>query len=167
MKVFRARAWYGTGPASFDALDSSGSVAGARGWRYNDLSTEILYTAEVEALATLEVTLRPGLERIRHILIATIVIPDNSVVCLGDIGITLPNNWNARPVAEDSRSIASEFLAVISRLPTGSNRPIGVRVPSVLSSSDQNILLDPARKSEYKAKISTRLPFSTLRNTNS
>jgi hypothetical protein len=53
VKVFRARAWYGFGPASFDALDSSGSVAGPNGWRYNNLSTEILYTAEVEALATL------------------------------------------------------------------------------------------------------------------
>jgi RES domain-containing protein len=167
VKVFRARAWYGTGPASFDALDSSGSVAGPRGWRYNDLATEILYTAEVEALATLEVTLRPGLETIHQILVATIEIPDNSVVCLGDIGITLPSNWNARPVAEDSRSIASEFLAAISRLPTGPQRPAGIRVPSVLSSSDQNILLDPARKGEYKARISNRLPFNTLRITKS
>jgi RES domain-containing protein len=167
VKVFRARAWYGAGPASFDALDSSGSVAGPRGWRYNDLSTEILYTTEVEALATLEVALRPGLERIQQILIATIEIPDNSIVCLADLGITLPSNWNARPVADDSRSIASEFLAAISKIPPGPNRPTGIRVPSVLSSSDQNILLDPARKREYKARISNRLPFNTLRVTNS
>ena len=165
MKVFRARAWYGFGPASFDALDSSGSVAGPGGWRYNDLSTEILYTAEVEALATLEIAVRPGLETIHQILIATIEIPDNSVVCLDEIGITLPSNWNARPVADDSRSIASEFLAAISQMPSGPKRPAGVRVPSVISSSDHNILLDPARRGEYRARISNRLPFNTLRIT--
>jgi RES domain-containing protein len=167
VKVFRARAWYGFGPATFDALDSAGSVAGPKGWRYNDLATEILYTAEVEALATLEVALRPGLETIRQILIATIEIPDNSVVSLDDIGITLPSNWNARPVADDSRSIASEFLAAVSQIPPGPKKPAGVCVPSVLSSSDCNILLDPARKKEYSARISNRLPFNTLRMTNS
>jgi len=157
VKVFRARAWYGVGPASFDALDSSGSVAGPKGWRYNDLSTEILYTAEVEALATLEVAIRPGLETIRHILIATIEIPDDSVVMLEDVGITLPSNWNARPVADDSRSIAAEFLAAIAKVPSGSKKPTGLRVPSVLSTSDYNILLDPARKSEYASNISHRV----------
>jgi RES domain-containing protein len=167
VKVFRARAWYGVGPASFDALDSSGSVAGPKGWRYNDLSNEILYTAEVEALAALEVAIRPGLETIRHILIATIEIPDDSVVTLKDLGITLPSNWNARPVADDSRSIAGEFLAAIAKVPSGSKKPAGLRVPSVLSSSDYNILLDPARKSEYAANVSHRLPFKTLRTTGS
>jgi RES domain-containing protein len=167
VKVFRARAWYGVGPATFDALDSSRSVAGPKGWRYNDLSTEILYTAEVEALATLEVAIRPGLEAIRQILIATIEIPDDSVVSLKDVGITLPSNWNARPVADDSRSIAAEFLGAIANLPSGSKKPAGLRVPSVLSTSDYNILLDPARKSEYVASVSHRLPFNTLRTTNS
>lgn len=167
MKVFRARAWFGVGPATFDALDSAGSVAGPKGWRYNDLSTEILYTAEVEALATLEVALRPGLETIRHILIATIEIPDDSIASLDDLGINLPNNWNARPVADDSRLIAAEFFAAIAGIPAESKKPLGLRVPSVLSSSDCNILLDPSRKSEYKSKVSSRLPFNTLRMTSS
>jgi RES domain-containing protein len=167
VRVFRARAWHGVGPATFDALDSSGSVSGPKGWRYNDLSTEILYTAEVEALATLEVALRPGLETTRQILIATIEIPDDSVVSLGELGITLPSNWNARPVADDSRSIAAEFFAAVARIPAGSNKPAGLRVPSILSSSDHNVLLDPSRKSEYKQNVSNRLPFNTLRITNS
>ena len=165
MKVYRARAWRGVGPATFDALDSSGSVSGPKGWRFNDLGTEILYTAEVEALATLEVAVRPGFETIRQILIATIEIPDDSVVDLPAVGIVLPSNWNARPAADNSRTIASEFLDAIARLPAGSRRPLGLRVPSVVSASDHNVLLDPSRKTEYSAAISNRIPFSTLRET--
>ena len=43
----------------FDPLDSSASV-GRDGWRFNDRRTEILYSAEVEALAILEVVARPA-----------------------------------------------------------------------------------------------------------
>jgi hypothetical protein len=75
-------------------------------WKSPDLGTEILYTAEVEALATLEVAVRPGFETIRQVLIATIEIPDDSVVDLPDVEIVLPNNWNARSAADDSRTIA-------------------------------------------------------------
>lgn len=167
MKLFRARAWRGRGPVTFDALDSSGSVAGPKGWRFNDRSTEILYTAEVEALAILEVVIRPGLETIRQILVATIEVPDGAIVSTTDLGITLPTNWNARPVADDSRTIAREFLDALGRLPTGQSKPVGLRVPSVLSSKDSNVLLDPARRREYRASLTARLPFGTLRHTTS
>lgn len=167
MKVYRARAWRGVGPATFDPLDSSGSVGGPKGWRFNDLATEILYTAEVEALAILEIAVRPGFDTIRHILVATIEIPDDSVASMLALGISLPSNWNVRPVADDSRSIAREFLEAIATLPVGSPRPAGLRVPSVLSASDHNVLLDPSRKGEFAAKITNRIPFSTLRQTNS
>jgi RES domain-containing protein len=164
VKVYRARAWRDVGAATFDPLDSSGSIAGPKGWRFNDLATEILYTAEVEALATLEVAIRPGFHTIKHILIATIEIPDDSVVDLDDLGIVLPSNWNARPVADDSRTMAREFLDAISRLPVTDRKPIGVRVPSVLSGSDHNVLIDPSRKTECKANILSRIAFRTLRN---
>lgn len=167
MKVYRARAWRGVGPATFDPLDSSGSIRGPKGWRFNDLSTEILYTAEVEALATLEVAVRPGFDTIGHIMIAAIEIAEDSVANLSDLGIALPSNWNARPVADDSRGVAREFLDAIARLPKGSRQPLGLRVPSVLSASDYNVLLDPSRKREYIAAISNRIPFSTLRTTGS
>jgi RES domain-containing protein len=164
VKVYRARAWRG-GPVIFDPLDSASSVAGPKGWRFNDLSTEILYTAEVEALAALEVAVRPGWETIQQILITTIEIPDNSVVNLGDLGIVLPSNWNARPVADDSRIIAREFLEAAARLPASASRPVGLRVPSVLSSSDFNVLLNPSRKADYVGTKTARIPFKTLRAT--
>jgi RES domain-containing protein len=165
VKVYRARAWRGVGAATFDPLDSSGSVSGPKGWRYNDLATEVLYAAEVEALATLELAVRPGFDTIRQVLIASIEIPDDSITSLSALGIVLPGNWNARPAADDSRTIAREFLDAITRLPATAPKPVGLRVPSVLSASDSNVLLDPSRRSQYTATISNRIPFSTLRET--
>jgi RES domain-containing protein len=167
VKLYRSRAWRGAGPATFDPLDSSASVRGPKGWRFNDLGTEILYTAEVEALATLEVAVRPGFETIRQILIATIELPDDSVVDLATLGLVLPSNWNALPAADDSRAIARAFLDAVTRLPAGSRRPLGLRVPSVLSASDHNVLLDPSRRSDYAATISNRISFASLRTTGS
>ena len=155
------------GSSRFDALDPPLSIAGPKGWRFNDLSTEILYVAEVEALATLEVAVRPGWESIQQVLIATIEIPDGSLVTLSDLKILLPTNWNSRPASDDSRLIAREFLDAIASIPTGAARPIGLRVPSVLSSTDFNVLLDPSRKSEMSAIISSRIPLNTLRVTGS
>lgn len=153
MRLYRARAWRGIGTATFDALDSSGSVAGPMGWRFNDISTEILYAAEVEALAVLEVAVRPRFDTIRQILVAAIDVPDDGVVDLSDLGIVLPGNWNARPVADDSRTVAREFLDAAAAVPAGAPKPFGVRVPSILSASDRNVLLDPSRKDEYTATM--------------
>ena len=44
---------------------------------------------------------------------------------------------------------------------------MGLRVPSVLSGTEHNVLLDPARNTEYAASITYRIPFSTLRTTGS
>jgi RES domain-containing protein len=166
VKLYRARAWRG-GPNTFDALDSASSIAGPKGWRFNDLNTEILYAAEVEALATLEVAVRPGWETIQHVLVATIEIPDGSLAHLTDLGIVLPNNWNSRPATDDSRLVAQEFLNALADMASGRSRPIGVRVPSVLSSTDFNVLLDPSRKSEMSSNITNRIAFNTLRVTGS
>jgi len=164
LKVYRARGLRGPW-TDFDPLDSSGSVGGINGWRFNDKSTEILYTAEVESLAVLEVAVRPGLETILQIVIAQIELPDDAVAELHQLGMLLPSNWNARPVANDSRTIAREFLDTVAAMP--GKKPIGLRVPSVLSATNHNVLIDPSRKGELTHKIIHRLPFDTLRNTGS
>lgn len=166
MKLFRARARRHSTVRRFDPLDASGSVAGPRGWRFNDLATEILYTAEVEALAILEVAIRPGFETIAEILIATIEIPDGSIVGLDEMGLKLPSGWDVRPAADESRKLARGFLDALASRPARS-RPVGLKVPSVLSGSDSNVLLDPSRRAEFKAKITGRLPFGSLRTTGS
>ncbi|HUO19089.1 MAG TPA: RES domain-containing protein [Steroidobacteraceae bacterium] len=163
MRLYRARAVRGAG-ARFDPLDASGSVAGPLGWRFNDPHTPILYTAEREALAVLEVAVRPGWESVREVLIAPIELPDDSVADLADLGIELPPDWSARPAAPAARRLARLFLERAARR---SPRPLGVRVPSVLSTSDCNVLLDPSRLAACRAGPVHRLAFKALLATRS
>jgi len=150
--------------ARFDPLDSSRSVA-RDGWRFNDSKTEILYAAAVEALALLEVVVRPGWESVREITVASVEVPDDSVVDLEEVRITLPTHWNARPVPRDSQSIGAEFLRAIDAHPPRAKAICGLRVPSVISSTDFNVLLDPRQKASYRVTDWTRIPFETLRTT--
>jgi RES domain-containing protein len=148
----------------FDPLDSSASIA-RDGWRFNDRRTEILYAAEVEALAILEVVARPGWDTVEELTVAAIEVPNGAIVGLEDLGIQLPTNWNQRPVARHSQRIGGEFLANADQQAKAGRIVVGVRVPSVISSSDHNVLLDPRRKSDYSIAGWSRIPFDWLRQT--
>jgi RES domain-containing protein len=150
--------------ALFDPLDSSASVS-RDGWRYNDNRTEILYAAEVEALAILEVVGRPGWETVAELTIAAVEVPDGSIVKLSDVAITLPSNWNQRPAARNAQRIGAEFLAAVDRAATQGRIVCGLRVPSVISTSDHNVLLDPRQKSAYRIGEWSRIPFDWLIST--
>lgn len=146
----------------FNPLDASASIA-RDGWRFNDQQTRILYTAEREALAVLEIVARPGWDTVQELSVAIIEVPDGSIVDLSDLAITLPSNWNNRPAARTAQTIGREFLTAIdSKLATGVAIH-GVRVPSVVSSSDFNVLLDPRRIDQYAVAAWSRIPFDWLR----
>jgi RES domain-containing protein len=160
MRVYRASR---KPRSSFDPLDSSASTA-RDGWRFNDRRTQIIYSAEVEALAILEVVARPGWENVHELTVAAIEVPDDSVVDLGTLGISLPANWNQRPVARNAQRVGAEFLAAVDRQSTQAQRICGLRVPSVVSSSDYSVLLDPRQKSSYRIAAWSRIPFDWLLN---
>lgn len=142
----------------FDPLDSRASVA-RDGWRYNDNRTEILYTAGVESLATLEVVARPGWHTVTELTIAAIEVPDGSVVDLADVDIVLPSNWNVRPAAPNAQAVGAEFLAAVDKAKTTGTRICGLRVPTVISTTDYNVLLDPRQKRSYSVAVWSRIPF--------
>ena len=148
----------------FDPFDSAASIA-RDGWRFNDRRTEILYAAEVEALAILEVVARPGWESVGELTIAAIDVPDDAVVDLGDVNLVLPTNWNQRPVARNAQQIGGEFLAKVDEQRARGRLVCGVRVPSVISSTDHNVLLDPRQKSQSSVAAWSRIPFDWLRAT--
>jgi RES domain-containing protein len=147
--------------AQFDPLDASSSVA-RDGWRYNDRRTEILYTAEVEALSILEVVTRPGWKTVVELYVAAIEVPDGSIVDLGELAITLPSNWNQRPAASNAQRIGAEFLAAVDRARADGRIVCGARVPSVISTTDHNVLLDPRQRSTYRVAQWSRIPFDWL-----
>ena len=146
---------------AFDPLDSSASVA-RDGWRFNDKRSEILYTAEVQSLSILEVAARPGWDTVTELNIAAIEVPDGTVLDLLDLGIVLPSNWNVRPAAPNAQSIGGEFLAAVDREAAVGRRVCGVRVPSVISTTDHNVLLDPRQKSSFSIAFWARIPFNWL-----
>jgi RES domain-containing protein len=147
--------------AAFDPLDSSASVA-RDGWRFNSKRSEVLYTAAVEALAILEVVARPGWSTVTELTVATIEVPDASVVDLSDLGIVLPSNWNVRPAAANAQNIGAEFLAAVDAAAASRRRICGVRVPTVISTSDHNVLLDPRQKASFSVVAWSRIPFNWL-----
>ncbi|MDQ2778773.1 MAG: RES domain-containing protein [Pseudomonadota bacterium] len=165
MRVYRASRRPGGGLGNFDPLDASASVA-RNGWCFNDRKSPILYAAEVEALASLEVAARPGWDSLTELWVAAIELPDASVVDLDTLGIVLPSNWNARPAAPSARAISGEFLAAVDRAATRGHRVCGLRVPSVISSSDHNVLIDPRRAqataARYRVPGWSRAPFDWL-----
>jgi hypothetical protein len=67
-------------------------------------------------------------------------------------------------VRDESRTIAPESPDAVAALPAGKTRPVGHRVSSVVSSSDYNVLLDAAGRAEYRASITSRISFDTLRS---
>jgi RES domain-containing protein len=146
---------------AFDPLDASASVA-RDGWRFNDRRSEILYTAEVEALSILEVAARPGWDTVAELTIAAIEVPDGTVFELPALGLVLPSNWNLRPAGRSAQSIGREFLAAVDREAAAGRRVCGVRVPSVISTTDHNVLLDPRQKAGFSVASWARIPFDWL-----
>ena len=147
--------------SAFDPLDASPSVL-RHGWRFNDKRNAILYAAEVQSLAILEVVSRPGWTNLAEITIAAIAVPEGSVVTLEDPELLLPTNWNVRPVGPNAQSIGGEFLKAVDQAAKEGRQICGVRVPSVISTTDCNVLLDPRQSEKYRVADLVRIPFNWL-----
>jgi RES domain-containing protein len=147
--------------SAFDPLDASASVARA-GWRFNDKRSAILYAAEVQSLAMLEVVSRPGWSTVAELTVAAIAVPEGSVVSLEELGLLLPTNWNVRPAGPNAQRIGGEFLKVVDQAAAEGRQICGVQVPSVISTTDCNILLDPRQREKYRVDDWVRIPFNWL-----
>ena len=89
---------------------------------------------------------RPGWATVAELTIAAIAVPEGSVVCLEELGLQLPSNWNVRPLGPDAKSIGGEFLKAVDQAATEGRLICGVRVPSVISTTDWHVLLDPRQR---------------------
>ena len=150
-------------PGRFDPLDAAPSVARG-GWRFNDPDTAILYAAETRSLAILEVVARPGWEAVAELAVFPIEVP-GAIVTLDDLGIVLPTNWNNRPAAHSARRIGAEFLRHVDRARVSGRVISGVFVPSVISTIERNVLLDPRQLATFQLGPEVRIPFDWLAKT--
>ena len=97
-----------------------------------------------------------------ELTIAAIAVPEGSIVSLRDIGLLLPTNWNVRPVGPNAMSIGGEFLKAVDLAAAEGHQICGVRVPSVISTTDCNVLLDPRQREMYRVDEWVRIPFNWL-----
>ena len=118
--------------------------------RWHTLGRRIVYCASSEALAVLELRVHLG----RHIphydyLMHTIDVPDDCIEPLPPK--SLAKGWNAVPHTVVSQSVGDEWL--------NSRRGLALRVPSVHSQSDTNVLLNPEHPDVQRVRIFARSPY--------
>ncbi|MPZ20334.1 MAG: RES domain-containing protein [Luteitalea sp.] len=135
--------------ADFRASPLSAEGARRLGGRWNPPGVAVLYTASTEALAYLErfVHLGPELAESPHLMVK-IEVPGNA---LSLERTALPTNWKAVPVPASVQAIGGKWV--------NEGRALALSVPSVLSESDRNILLNAAHAEYPKVRIVEKRPF--------
>jgi RES domain-containing protein len=122
----------------------AGEGALVQGGRWHTRGRRVVYCASVEALAVLEVRVHLGsdLSGVPYVM-HTVELPD------GELGVvprkSLPSNWNAITLREGTQAIGDQWLA--------SGRSLALRVPSVHSRSDYNVLFNPSHPSAHRVRI--------------
>ncbi|MCC6516573.1 MAG: RES domain-containing protein [Chitinophagales bacterium] len=129
----------------------SGKGAAIFGERWNSKGMELIYTAENRSLAMAEVAVHFSLATMPSSYnMLSIFIPDN--LTIKEIKtIELPDDWNTFPHAKSTQNIGDNFIL--------ENKFVTLKVPSVVTKGDFNILINPHHKDFKKIKIKSSEPF--------
>lgn len=132
--------------------DLSGEGARLYGGRWNSKGTAVLYTSDCESLAALEVLVHTSIHAMpEDLMLAVILIPDSfSIVELAVEA--LPDNWNSYPSPQEVSKMGTDW--VLKR------ETPAIKVPSVLSGSDFNYLINPLHKKSQNIEIIETRPFT-------
>ena len=125
---------------------------GARlfGGRWNNPGTSIVYTAESQSLAVLEMLVHlDSLELLRKYVLFELGIDDSVIEHLDHS--RLPKNWRVDPSPASVRAIGDNWI--------GADTSAVLRVPSALVPSENNFLLNPRHKDCPKLSIGKPMPF--------
>ena len=144
MHVFRlTKKKYGT------AL--SGKGAAIFGERWNSEGVEVIYTAENRSLAMAEVAVHLMIGTLpSNYEMLTIFIPDS--VKVQEVNIKkLPEDWNTFPHPKTTQKVGDAFVK--------ENKFCLLKVPSVVTKGDFNILINPNHSDFKKIKVVTSEPF--------
>ena len=129
----------------------SGKGAAIFGERWNSKGLELIYTVENRSLAMAEVAVHFSLATMPSSYnMLSIFIPDN--LTIKEIKtIELPDDWNTFPHAKSTQNIGDNFIF--------ENKFVALKVPSVVTKGDFNILINPHHKDFKKIKIKSSEPF--------
>jgi len=113
----------------------SGSGARKYGGRWNSPGTAVVYTAQTQSLAVLEMLVHlDGPELLQRYALIGVEIEESLVREVGTAD--LPRNWRADPAPVGLRKIGDAWIA-------SGVSPV-LRVPSTLVPAESNFLLNPA-----------------------
>jgi RES domain-containing protein len=134
----------------FAKIAFSGEGARLLGGRWNSPGRPVIYTAQSQALAALEILVHLDSEKLlRHYLAIPVTIPPHLIERLSPH--FLPKNWRAYPAPRSTHAIGDAWLA-------SANSPV-LQVPSVVIPSESNFLLNPAHPHFFKLRIGKPVPF--------
>jgi RES domain-containing protein len=129
----------------------SGEGARLYGGRWNSRGTALIYTAQSQSLAVLEMLVHlDSPELLKHFVLFEVTVP-SSVVEVLDVTRLLPG-WKANPIPEDVQEIGDDWMR--------HRRSAALRVPSTLVPSEYNFLLNPAHPDFRKLHMGKAIPFA-------
>jgi RES domain-containing protein len=146
MEVFRlAREKY--------AIPLSGKGAALKGARWNPIGVELIYTAQNRSLAMAEVAVHFTMATLpEDYVMITIHIPDQiAVKKLTEED--LPLNWKEFPHPVTTQKIGNDFVV--------ENKYCVLKIPSVVTQGDYNVLINPNHKDFTEISITKieKFPF--------
>ncbi|MBK8442962.1 MAG: RES family NAD+ phosphorylase [Sphingobacteriales bacterium] len=135
------------------ATPLSGKGAAIKGARWNPIGVELIYTAQNRSLAMAEVAVHFTLATLpEDYMMITINIPDEIEINeLTETG--LPMNWKEFPHPISTQKIGNDFVA--------ENKYCVLKIPSVVTKGDFNLLINPNHKDFNKISITKieKFPF--------
>lgn len=125
---------------------------GARefGGRWNNPGTAMVYTAQSQSLAALEMLVHLDSSELLEKYVLLAVEFDQSLITPVQ-PLALPRNWRSDPPQAQVRSIGDDWVL------SGSSAVL--RVPSVLVPGENNFLLNPGHRDFASMRISKPLAF--------
>lgn len=124
--------------------DLEGKGARIHGGRWNQKGYNVLYTSEHESVAVLEVLAHTPITTIpKDLKLMMLSIPDSISFQTVDIN-ALPDNWRKYPAPDSLAERGTNWLRSVATL--------ALKVPSLITPSEHNILLNPAHKNFQKIK---------------
>lgn len=116
------------------------------GYRWNSLNTNLVYTAESRALATLEVSVHIDLSEDLPTdrFYVEIDIPEDIEILKLKID-ELPENWDSKPPILETQYIGDDFVT--------QNNAAVLKVPSSIVPPEYNYLINPNHPDSKKIKV--------------
>ncbi len=135
------------------AKSLSGKGAAIKGARWNSVGVELIYTASNRSLAMAEVAVHFTFATLpSDYMMVTISIPDD--IAMQEVERKdLPSNWNEFPHPSSTQIFGDKFVA--------ENKYCILRIPSVVTQGDYNLLINPNHPDFSKIKTISieKFPF--------